>query len=181
MEDLRQQEQGQWITTVGDLSLWTINISKDDLFNEVSTRSLYFIKHHTQQPVTSDSPVILDDDRNLYDRYMEAAIQDLLILLARRIPQSKSEYAELYGWEEGQDDNPVLNDSQTLQMQLVMSENHDKHMLRPLANSCKEYLVKKTLEQWYRTDFGSLDEERRLIHTLQFRRKSVARKVRPLL
>lgn len=181
MEDMREQIQDQWITTYGDVSLWTIRMTKDDLFNEVSTRSMYFVKTKSEQPVTSDANVILDDDRNLYDRYMEIAVTDLLVLLARRIPQSKAEYAEVFGWKEGDDENPVTNDKEALTLNLIVGENHDRYMLKPLANACKEYLVRKTLEQWYGIDFQSAEQEKKIIHTLQFRRRSIARRVRPLL
>lgn len=178
---MREQIQDQWITTVGNISLWTIRITKEDLFNETSVRSLYFVKHRMQQSVGSDSPVILDDDRNLYDRYVETAITDLLILLARRIPQSRSEYAEVFKWEEGQEDSPIVNDKEAFVLNLIVGENHDRHMLKPLANACKEYLVNKTLEQWFGADFGSSSNETKIVKALEFRRKSVARRVRPLL
>lgn len=181
MEDLRNQIQDQWITTVGNSSLWTIRITKNDLFNETSTRSLYFVNSKMQQPVGSDTPIILDDDRNLYDRYVENAIQDIMVLLSRRIPQSKSEYPELFKWKEGEDDSTVINDDNALEVNLLVSENHDKNMLKPLANACKEYLVCKVLEQWYGTEFGSVEYEKKIVHTLQYRRKSIMRKVRPLL
>lgn len=165
MEDLREQKQNQWITTEGDVSLWSIRMTKEDLFNEVSTRSMYFVKTKSEQPITSDSNVILDDDRNLYDRFMETAITDLLVLVARRCDEAY----------------PLINDNEALELTLVMGENHDTHMLTPLANACKEYLVCKVLEQWYEIPFGSDKQERKIIHTLQFRRKSVARRVRSLL
>jgi hypothetical protein len=181
MEDLREQKQNQWITTVGKESLWVFSISKDKLFNEVSTRSLYFVKTKSEQPVSSDANVILDDDRNLYDRYMETAIADLLILLARRIPQSRAEYPTLFNWKEGDFEDVVTNDSFSLEISLVMSENHDKNLFNGLINACKEFIVCKTLEQWYGVDFGSVEQERRIVHNLEYRRKSPARRVRPLL
>jgi hypothetical protein len=182
MEDLREQKQNQWITTTGDNQwLWTICLDKDNLFNETSTRSLYFVKQKSEQPVTSDANVILDDDRNLYDRYMETAIADLLVLLARRIPQSKREYPTLFNWKEGEDDSVIENCIFYFQFSLLISENHDKHMLKPLVNACKEYLVCKVLEQWYGIDFGSATQERRISHILHYRRKTIARRVRTLL
>lgn len=181
MEDLRKQKQDQWITTVGNTSLWTICMDKDNMFNETSTRSLYFVNSKMQQKVGSDTPVILDDDKNLYDRYMENAITDLMVLLARRIPQSKKEYPELFEWSEGEDDNVIENCLHYLKFSLLVSENHDKHMIKPLANACKEYLICKVLEQWYDVEFGSIEMEKKIVHTLQYRRKSVMRKVRPLL
>lgn len=181
MEDLREQKQGQWITTEGDLSLWTISLDKDNLFNEVSTRSMYFVKQRSEQPVTSDANVILDDDRNLYERYLDVAIAELLVLLARRIPQSKADYPSLFGWKEGEKINVVDNCIFYLEFSLLISENHDINMLNPLVNACKEYLVRKVLEQWYGLDFQSTEQERKIINILQFRRKSPARRVRPLL
>jgi hypothetical protein len=112
---------------------------------------------------------------------METAIADLLILLARRIPQSKRDYPSLFHWREGDDESVVKNCIFYLQFSLLMSENHDSHMLNPLINACKEYLVCKILEQWYGVDFMSAEQEKRIVHILQFRRKAVTRRVRPLL
>lgn len=181
MEDLRKQKQNQWITTVGNTSLWTINMNKQDLFNEVSTRSLYIVGNNPKVEVKSDSLAIMDDDRNLYDRYAEVAIQDLLVLLARRIPQSRCEYAALFGWKEGDAEDVVVNDETMLEFSLVMGENHDRNLLNALVNACKEYLVCRILSQWFSSDFGVLEQERRITHVLQYRRKSPARRVRPLL
>lgn len=181
MEDMREQIQDQWITTDGDLSLWTFSFNKDSLFNETSTRSLYFVKTKSEQPVTSDANVILDDDRNLFDRYMETSVADLLVLLARRIPQSRADYPTLFKWKTGDIEQVIVNDRLSLEVNLLMSENHDNNLLGTLVNACKEYLVCRTLEQWYGIDFQSAEQEKRIIHTLQFRRRSIARRVRPLL
>lgn len=181
MEDLREQKQNQWITTVGKESLWVFSISKGKLFNEVSTRSLYFVKTKSEQPVSSDANVILDDDRNLYDRYMETAIADLLVLIGRRIPQSRAENPTLFNWKEGDWDEVITNDDFNLEVSLIMSINHDKNLFNGLINACKEFLVCKILEQWYSIPFGSVEQERRINHILQYRRKTLARRVRPLL
>lgn len=183
MEDLREQKKGQMITTVGDLSLWTICIDKDSLFNETSTRSLYFVNNNSNGQVKSDSLVIMDDDKNLYNVYAQNAIQDLVVLLGRRIPQSSEDYKVLFKEKYGDTYQalPVYDDCTFLEINLVMSDNHDKSLIVPLKVSCKEFLVKKILEQWYKVDFGSEQEESKLVHILQYRRKSVARRVRPLL
>jgi hypothetical protein len=181
MEDLREQKQNQWITTVGKESLWVFSMSKDKLFNEVSTRSLYFVKTKSEQPVSSDANVILDDDRNLYDRYMETAIADLLVLIGKRIPQSRADYPTLFNWKEGDSEQVISNDSISLEICLVMSQNHDNNLLGSLINACKEYLVCKVLEQWYGINFNSAEQERRINHILQYRRETLARRVRPLL
>lgn len=180
LEQIEKQKQDQWITTVGNQSLWSISFNKKDLFNETSARSLYFVNNKLQQEVKSDTPVILDDDRNLFDRYLEVAIQDVLVLLSRRIPQSADDYPELM--KQGKyDTTPVINDSYMLEVTLVMSENHDKNLIQALRGYCKEYLVKKVLEMWFGVDFGSAEEPSKINHILQFRRRSAARRVRPLL
>jgi hypothetical protein len=68
-----------------------------------------------------------------------------------------------------------------LEVSLVMSENHDANLIAPLRVACKEYLVKRVLEQWYSIDFGSGEELRKVEHILHYRRKSSSRRVRPLL
>ena len=177
MEDLRQQIQDQYITTVGDTAVWTISLDKDSLFAETSARSMYFIKLNSKEQVTSDSPVILDDDRGLFDVYMETALQELLVILSRRIPQSVSEYRDVFEERSA----AILNDSNTFEANLVMSSNHDSNLITALRVACKEYLIKRVLEQWYGNDFGSSSEMDKVAHILHFRRKSAARRVRPLL
>ena len=164
MEDLREQIQDQEITIVGNESEWVISIKKDDLFNEVSARSMYFVKNNSKEPVTSDSNVILDDDRNLCNIYMENAMQELLSALARRIKE-----------------DAVVNDATDFTMTLTMGGNHDENLLGPLKVACKEYLVKRILEQWFNGDMGSIAEYARITHLLQYRKKSPSRRVRPLL
>lgn len=178
-----EQKSDQWITTIGDTSIWTISLKKDKLFNETSTRSLYFISQNSKEPVTSDSSIILDDDRNIFNRYLELAVADLIVLLARRIPQSKSEYPVEFKWdkETQEDDSTIINDTEKVEFNLLMSINHDTSMLSPLVNYCREFLISKVLEKWYNVDFKSIDAEKNIVHTLQFRRRSCARKVRPLL
>lgn len=176
MEDLRNQIQNQKIATVGDKSLWTINLTKDDLFNETSARSMYFLKLNSKEPLTSDAAVILDDDRNIFNIYLENAIQDLVVMLARRIPDNISDYPELF-----EDvDSALYNDSTMFEVSLVMSSNHDGNILPTLRVACKEFLVKRTLEQWYGAEFGSQMERSNIVHLLQYRKTSVARRVRPL-
>lgn len=164
MEDLREQIQDQEITIVGNESEWEISIKKDDLFNEVSARSMYFVKLNSKEPVTSDSNVILDDDRNLCNIYMENAMQELLSALARRIKE-----------------DAVVNNATNFTMTLTMSDSHDSNLLGALKVSCKEYLVKRILEQWFNGDMGSIAEYSRITHLLQYRKKSPSRRVRQLL
>lgn len=181
MKQLVIEDMQQWITTIGDKSIWTLSFDKMKLFNETSTRSLYYINQHSKVPVTSDSPIILDDDINLFNRYLELAIADLTVLLTRRIPQSKSEYPKEFDFKEGDDDSTIINTKDKLEYNLLMSVNHDKSMLSPLVNYCRDFLVCRVLEKWYNVDFGSYAVSQNIVHTLEFRRKSPARKVRPLL
>lgn len=167
MEDLREQIQDQEITVVGNESEWTISLSKTDLFNETSARSMYFVKLNSKEPVTSDSNVILDDDRNMYDVFMDNAVQELTTTLARRIDNSSG--------------SALYNDTMAFEATLLMGENHDISLLAPLRVACKEFLVRKTLEQWYNADFGAEAEKGKIVHLLQYRKKSSARRVRPLL
>ena len=167
MEDLREQIQNQDITFSGNKTIWTITLNKEMLFNETSVKSMYFIKQNAKEPVSSDANVILDDDRNLYNIYMENALQELKVALARRIDCN--------------DNSAVIDDANTFAVNLIMGDNHDGNILIPLNVACKEFVIKKTLEQWYNIDFGSEMEKSKIVHLLQYRRKSVARRVRPLL
>ena len=178
MIDYREQIQGQAVATEGKVSLWTISLDKGELFNETSARSMYFVKLNSKEPVTSDSNVILDDDRNLYNVFMENAVQELLTVLARRIPQSVDEYKALFAEDVK---SPITNDDSKFGIYLVMGENHDANLINALKIHCKEFLIRKTLEQWYNADFGSMSKRDNVAHILHYRRKSSARRVRPLL
>ena len=126
--------------------------------------------------MSNDSNVILDDDKGMYDLYAEKAVQELIVLLSRRIPQDVECYGELYG-----DTMPLMNDSTVFEANLLMSANHDRNLIAPLRVSCKEFLVRRILELWYGADFSSFAEKDSIVHIMQYRRKSVARRVRPLL
>lgn len=179
----QKQYTEQWITTFKDKSIWTISLNKDKLFNETSTRSLYFINQNSKEPVASDSSVVLDDDRNIFNRYLELAIEDLTVILARRIPQSRADYPIEFEFNSssGEEDRTIINDKEKIEFYLIMSTNHDSNLLNSLVNYCREFLVCRVLEKWYNVDFGSAENERKIIHVLQYRRRSSARKVRPLL
>lgn len=181
MDDLREQKKDQWITIDGNVSLWTICFQKDNLFNETSARSLYFVNNNPKIEIKSDTPVILDDDRNMFDRYLEVAVQDVLVLLARRIPQSVYDYESLLAKRYRYSDSALYDGKNIVEFNLVVGNNHDDNLLSALKIACKEFLVKKVLEQWYNADFGSEVEKGKIVHILQYRRKSVARRVRPLL
>lgn len=181
LEQIKEQKQDQWITTIGDLSLWSISITKNDLFNEASARSLYFVNNNLKQEIKSDMPVILDDDRKLFDRYVDVAVQELLVPMAKRVPQNAADYPELFNSEGGVSITPVYNDSYMFEVNLVMSANHDNNLIVGLRVACKEFIVKKVLEMWYSMDFGSSVELDKVNHILHYRRRSASRRVRPLL
>lgn len=165
MEDLREQKQDQWMTTDGKATTWEISLEKDNLFNETSTRSLHIVNNNPKVESHNDNAVIMDDDRNIFDVYLKTAQQDLTILLAKRMA----------------DTDGITDTEDKMTYTLTMGINHDSNTQDALKNSCKEFLVKKVLEQWFMADFGSEAEKQRLTHILQCRRKSVARRVRPLL
>lgn len=179
MEDLREQQKNQDIVTVGDISLWSLKFTKSDLFDEVSANSSYFINQNKDEALKNDSFIILEDDKFLYNTYIQNAIKELIVLLSRRIPQDIADYKELFAKADVTD---VITDNETiLVINMIMSSNHDCNLISSLQNFCKNFLIKRVLEQWYKVDFGSEEERKNLLHILHYRRKSVARRVRPLL
>lgn len=179
MEDLREQQKNQDIVTVGDISLWSLNFPKTDLFDLTSANSSYFINQNKDEELRSDSLMILEDDKFLYDSYMKKAIKELIVLLSRRLPKDVEDYASLF--EKAQQGQAIIDNNEKLTINLIMSSNHDSNLISSLHTSCEDFLVKKVMEQWYKADFGSEDAKKDLLHILHYRRKSLARRVRPLL
>jgi hypothetical protein len=148
------------------ISTWTISINEKEVFKRVTNESLYNMYMRAVQNPKGDMAAIQDDDEPTFHRYYQRALADLQVLLARRM--------EFPG-------GGVETDEDTTTFYLRMSMNHEPFVLQPLAGYCLEFIIKKVLEQWYLTNFGSEAEREGILHCLHFRRKSVSRRINPVI
>lgn len=142
---------------------WTITISEDEIFDRCTNETLYQAYNRAEENPKEDGVVIQDDDRGQFHVYFAAAIANLHMLLARRMEEPA-----------------VVDANMTTTFTLQMHDNHDNNVLPMLINHCKEYLVKKVLEQWYRADFGSELERLEINHCIHYRKHPVRRRIGPL-
>lgn len=136
---------------------WTIVLSEDEIFSRCVNESLYHVNNRMVE-----APVIQDDDRAQFGLYLSVAVADLRMMLARRMDE--------------QEITPALS----LTFKLNMHDNHDNNIFPILVNHCYEFVVKKVLEQWYHTSFGSDLERLEINHCLHYRKKPVRRRIGPL-
>lgn len=141
---------------------WTITLSEDEVFARCVNESLYHVQNRLKDIPDKESLVIQDDDRQQFKIYLSAAAADLRMILARRMDED--------------DISPVLG----LSFRLGMHDNHDNGIYPVLLNHCYEFAVKRVLEQWYGTNFGSELERLEINHCLHYRKKPVRRRVGPL-
>lgn len=141
---------------------WTISISEEEVFSRCTNESLYQAYNRAEDNPKGDAVVMQEDDRGQFHVYFSAAMANLRMMLARRMGDAPLE--------------PSLG----LTIELLMHHNHDDNIYPILVNHCYEYVVKKVLEQWYHTDFGSELERLEINHCLHYRKHPVRRMPRPL-
>ena len=137
--------------------LWTIEISENEVFARCVNESLY----HSD----SGAQPIQDDDKAQFHVYFTSAIADLNMMLARRMTTPLR-----YG-----------SDCGDVVFTLDMHDNHDDNILTTLYIHCYDYLVKRVLESWYHTNFGSDLERLEINHCVHYRKNPVRRRVSPLI
>lgn len=139
---------------------WTIEILEDEVFSRCTNESLYQAYNRAEANPKGDGVVIQEDDRGMFYMYFNLAIANLRMILARRLRIGDGS------------NEPVFV--------LEMHDNHDDNILPILVTHCYEYVVKKVLEQWYHTDFGSEIEKLEINHCLHYRKNPVRRRVCPM-
>ena len=148
------------------IGTWTVSINEDEVFKRVTNESLYHMYMRSAQNPKGDMAVIQDDDEPTFHRYYRRALMELQVLFARRM--------EFPG-------GGVETNEKTTTFYLRMSVNHEPFVLQPMAEHCLEFLIKKVLEQWYLTNFGSEEEREGVLHCLHFRRRPVSRRLNPII
>ena len=141
---------------------WTISIEEKEVFSRCTNESLYQAYNRAPENLKGDAVVIQEDDLGQFKLYYSVALADLRMILARRLEESEADYA--------------LPSTFVLQMH----DNHDNNIFPVLVNHCYEFLVKRVLEQWYHSNFGSELEKLEINHCLHYRKKPVRRRIGPL-
>lgn len=142
--------------------IWEIEILRSKVTALAINDSLRLVRINKDVPVP-----ITQDDANTIAPYYEAAIGNLTSVLAR--------YCEpaLGGGVDYTNDKVVYR--------LVVGDNHDDNRLIPLRSVCNRYLADCILEGFYATQGGSEKSLNAIRSHLHARKRSAARKVRPIL
>jgi hypothetical protein len=148
---------------------WTISIDADEVFARCSNETLY--QSYRRSDAKIDDMVIGEDDKEQFMVYFDAAVAELYMLLARRMEEAP------LNAENGSEADGANN---VITFILQMHANHDNTILPVLINHCYAYVVKKVLEQWYLTSFGSELERLEINHCLHYRKHPVRRRIGPL-
>lgn len=145
---------------------WTIEISEKEIFARCINESLYQAYVRAESNSKGDAIVIQDDDYGQFHTYFNIAISNLHMILSRRMT-----------------DLPYpcgCDNDRAFSFELHMHDNHDDNMLPILIIHCKEYIIKKVLEQWYHVSFGSELERLEINHCIHYRKNPVRRRIGPL-
>lgn len=142
---------------------WVIEIDQDEVFSRCTNESLYQAYNRQEVNPKDDAVVIQKDDRGQFNLYFTHAIANLHMLLARRMNE------------------PPVESGMVTTFVLHMHDNHDNNILPMLINHSYEYVIRKILEQWYHTDFGSELERLEINHCIHYRKYPVRRRFSPLL
>lgn len=144
---------------------WTIEISESEVFSRCVNESLYQTSNRGFENGSKDMAAISDDDKAQFHMYFTSAIASLNTILARRMDEP---------FRYGSDCTDVV-------FTLQMHDNHDDNILPTLIIHCYDYVVKKVLELWFHTNFGSELERFDINHCIHYRKNPVRRRVSPLI
>lgn len=145
---------------------WIVTIREEDVYARCTNETLYQAYHRAPENPKGDAMVMQEDDRNMFRMYYGQAIAALHMLLARRMREMPYDC----GCDEGKD----------ITFTLSMHDNHDDNVLPMLISHCYDYVVKNTLERWYKADLGSEAERLEINHCLHYRKHPVRRRIGPL-
>ncbi len=151
---------------------WIIRIEADEVFNRVSNETNY--REHV---MVSGGPkyVLLEEDRELFDRLFVSAIGNLWLKLGR---MSKNITQGIRCCES----DAILK--------LAVSENHEDNMLTTLGNFINDFLDAYILHGWY--ERNNIHDEmikceesvaitlNNIISVVHYRKKAVKRPIDPV-
>lgn len=174
------QQQPKYMILTDRPTVWRLSFDYEEIYKIVSLRTSYDEDKTISEQGTdpTNSRIILDDDRPMFNLYLALAISDLTGLLARRIESGVQITAD--------DGTPIDNQgmvetSDSITYYLVMSLNHEAHLLMSLYRYCQEYLARRVLEQWYGNTSANSEEMRlKIYQVLEYRKKPVTRPIRGL-
>lgn len=158
--------------TTGE-KIWEITIAREKLYNNVSLRSDY-INDRLPPEERSDSLVLLDDDRALYEKYLTGAIADLNMMLSYF---SRTEFSD------------YDIDSENIYMNLSLTPNHKDSIAYSLNEYIVSFLELNILNRWYGKvisnklgiDAELAEADINLRRAINYRKKPVRLPIDPLM
>lgn len=171
-------QQPKYIILKDKPTIWRLSFNYDELFRTASLKTSYNEDKIADKVDALGNTVILDDDKPMFNYYLAIAISELTGHLARRL-DSQVQITDESG-------NAIINsgmvESDTdVTYYLVMTLNHEAHLLSALWRYCQEFLVRKVLEQWYDSLSPNSEEMRlKIYQILEYRKKPISRPIRPL-
>lgn len=150
------------IITIALETVWEILISKTELLQNIKAEARSKI---IKKIITEDFE-ITDEDNAQIIRYITLSLSDLLLLLSPYLVRPFSDY-EI--------------EENTLTLSLRGSPDKDNGVAHALGSYIEEYLIQRTLSMWLNADTGALDVKSKIRESLNYRNKSIARPLRPIL
>lgn len=152
-------------------TIWKLKLTYQDIFDIASIRTSY-LEDKSPDSGISSTQVIMNDDKPMFNYYLAIAISELTGYLAKRLNSDikiKDDNGETI------ENSGLIESSESVTYYLVMSMNHESHLISSLYRHSIEYLVRRTLEQWYNTSFNSETERYKIHEILEYRRKPITR------
>lgn len=158
-------------------TVWRLSFDYEEIFKLSSLQTSYDESRQPEGGDITNSRVLLDEDKPLFRYYLAIAISELTGYLARRLDSElviKDDQGEIIT------NNGLVETDTQVTYYLVMSLNHESHLIGSLYRYCMEYLKRRVLEQWYNTSLNN-DEMRLKIHqVLEYRKKPITRPINGL-
>ena len=150
------------IITTALETVWEILISKSDLLQIIKAES----RSKMMKKLITEDFEITDNDNAQIIRYLTLSLSDLLLILSPYLVRPFSDY-EI--------------EENTLTLTLKGAPDKDNGVAHALGTYIEEYLIQRALSMWLNADTGALDVKSKIRESLNYRSKSIARTVRPIL
>ena len=170
--------QPKYIILKDKPTIWRLTFNYDEIFRTASLKTSYNEDKIADKVEPLGNNVILDDDKPMFNYYLAIAISELTGYLARRMDtqvQIKDEDGDIIT------NSGLVETDEDVTYYLVMTLNHEAHLLSSLWRYCQEFLVRKVLEQWYDNLSPDSEEMRlKIYQVLEYRKKPITRPIRSL-
>lgn len=142
--------------------VWEILIGKEDLLENIKAE----IKSNISKGLLPEVFDITSNDDSHLIRHITMAISDLLLIISRYLVREFSDF-EIEGT--------------TLTFALKGSESKDNGVAIAIGNYIEQYIIMYAISQWIKQDTGTEQIAKKIREGLNFRNRSIARPLRPLL